>query len=166
MASALQQFFVTEGRLPVQGTIPDMISMPEYYVRLQRIYLEKSNADITLMRGLCFTISEALNNAGQAVAQVNDDDLTMFVRNCLQIEVLKMRTISEETENPDWSADVADEMFDNECHGPRWLIAMKAFEACAAKSADPANFGEDQANLATELAALKVEAKTMTDAMG
>jgi len=34
MARALKQFFEAESRLPVQGTIPDMISLPEYYLTL------------------------------------------------------------------------------------------------------------------------------------
>lgn len=55
----------------------------------------------------------------------------MFVRNCLQIEVLKMNNIRQEQEQPDWSADVADELMDPESSCPRWLIAMKAFEKAA-----------------------------------
>lgn len=55
----------------------------------------------------------------------------MFVRNCLQIEVLKMNNIRQEQEQPDWSADVADELMDPDASCPRWLIAMKAFEKAA-----------------------------------
>ena len=50
MARALKQFVEEEGRLPVQGTIPDMISLPDYYLTLQRIYLAKSEEDIGKMR--------------------------------------------------------------------------------------------------------------------
>ena len=48
---------------------------------------------------------------------------------------------------------------------PRWLIAMKAFEKAASKSANPASFSDDAANQDAELAAMKLEAKEMTDAM-
>lgn len=50
MARALKQFVDQEGRLPIQGTIPDMISMPDFYLTLQRIYLAKSEEDIGKMR--------------------------------------------------------------------------------------------------------------------
>ena len=50
MARALKQFVESEGRLPVQGTIPDMISMPDYYLAIQRLYLAKSEDDIAKMR--------------------------------------------------------------------------------------------------------------------
>jgi len=50
MTKALKAFYETNNRLPVQGTIPDMISLPEYYITLQKIYLAKSDADIAIMR--------------------------------------------------------------------------------------------------------------------
>ena len=56
-------------------------------------------------------------------------------------------------------------MCDPDAPCPRWLIAMKAFEKAASKSADPAGFSDNQANQETELAAMKLEAKAMTDAM-
>ena len=92
--------------------------------------------------------------------------LELFVRNCLQIEVLRMNTVRQELEQPDWSADIADEMMcDPDAPCPRWLIAMKAFEKAAAKSANPAAFSDDQNNQEADLAAMKLEAKAMTDAM-
>lgn len=45
MAKALKIFVEREQRLPVQGTIPDMISITEFYVKLQQIYLKKSASD-------------------------------------------------------------------------------------------------------------------------
>ena len=90
MARALKQFVDQEGRLPVQGTIPDMISMPDYYLTLQRLYLAKSDEDIGKMRTMIDSYVTASNGQAQPVPQ---DELVMFVRNCLQIEVLKMNTI-------------------------------------------------------------------------
>lgn len=76
-----------------------------------------------------------------------------------------MRDIRKEQEYPDWSADVADEFMDPDASCPRWLIAMKAFEKAASKSASPLTFSDDLANHDTDLAAMKVEAKALTDAM-
>lgn len=36
----------------MQGTIPDMISLPDYYLTLQRLYLAKSEEDIGKMRAM------------------------------------------------------------------------------------------------------------------
>ena len=52
MTRALKQFVDQEGRLPVQGTIPDMISLPDYYLTLQRLYLAKSEEDIGKLRAM------------------------------------------------------------------------------------------------------------------
>lgn len=76
-----------------------------------------------------------------------------------------MTTIREEMEAPRWGLDVEDELGDPSNHSPRWLLAMKAFEKAADKSANPATFSDDQAKNVAELAAMKAEAKEMTDAM-
>ena len=165
MTKALKAFYIVNNRLPVQGAIPDMISLPEYYISLQKIYIAKSEADTAIMRQYVDQFLGEVNANNQVVAPVTDDELTMFVRGCLQIEVLKMNTIRKEQEQPDWSAEVADMMSDPGSHCPRWLIAMKAFEQAAFKSTDSKSFGSDQSNLEDEFAAMKVEAKVMTDAM-
>ena len=45
--------------------------------------------------------------------------------------MLKIRTLRQELEQPDWFDDVAGEMMDPSCTPARWLIAMKAFEKAA-----------------------------------
>lgn len=163
MARALKQFVADQGRLPVQGTIPDMISLPRFYMELQRIYLDRSNKDIEIMQGLLQGYASA---AGLEASPVALDELTRFVRHSNQLQAIRMTTIRQELEQPNWGLDVEDELGDPSAHGPRWLIACKAFEKAAAKSASPATFSDDQANNEAELAAMKEEAKAMTDAMG
>mmetsp|Transcript_14893 Transcript_14893/g.20170 ORF Transcript_14893/g.20170 Transcript_14893/m.20170 type:complete len:148 (+) Transcript_14893:1065-1508(+) len=103
---------------------------------------------------------------GAAAVPVEMDELTRFVRHSNQLDALRMTTIREELEAPKWGLDVEDELMDPSAHGPRWLLAIKAFEKAAASSQNPATFSDDQANNAAELAAMKAEAKAMTDAIG
>ena len=98
---------------------------------------------------------QALQASEEGAATVTRDDVVMFVRNCLQIEVLSMNTIRAEQEQPDWSADVQDCFWDPDAVCGRWLVAIKAFEKAASKSANPAAFSNDPANEAAELAALE-----------
>ena len=114
------------------------------------------------MKGLLNGYAQA---AGQQQTSIGNDEITRFVRHCNQLEALRMSTIREEMEAPRWGLDVEDELGDPDNHQPRWLIAMKAFEKAADKSASPATFSDDQANNEAELAAMKAEAKIMTDAM-
>lgn len=97
--------------------------------------------------------------------EVSEEALTMFVRGCHQVNVLKMNSVRKELEQPDWTADVVDELMDPDATCPRWLIAMKAFESSASKSANPAAFTDDAANADDEFAMLKAEAKVITDSM-
>ena len=78
MVRALKQFFDDEGRLPVQGVIPDMISLPEYYLNLQKIYLAKSDADTAILRT---HVDKYATEAG--IDKITPEELTMFVRNNL-----------------------------------------------------------------------------------
>ena len=48
----------------------------------------------------------------------------------------------------------------------RWLIAIKAFEKAALKSADPSKFSDDESQLEADLTLMKQEAKAITDVIG
>jgi len=161
MVRALKQFVDDEGRLPVQGDIPDMISMPDYYLALQKIYLAKSDADASILRA---HVDRYTSEAG--IDKITPEMLTRFVRNCLQIQVSKMNTIRQEQESPDWFDDVQCELMDPSNTCARWFIAIKAFEKAAQKSADPSKFSDDETKVEAELTLLKEEAKAITDAIG
>lgn len=59
--SALKQFHDKEGRLPLNGTIPDMTSTPEYFIALQHVYRNKALADVDTMK---LIITDVLNKLG------------------------------------------------------------------------------------------------------
>ena len=61
MCGALKRFYAKEKRLPVNGTISDMTSLPEWYIALQHVYRNKGLADIELIKG---HISEILTERG------------------------------------------------------------------------------------------------------
>ena len=79
---------------------------------------------------------------------------------------MRMRTIEEELNEPDWFDDVSMQLMEEDCTPAIWFIAMKAFESAAIKSGDPAQFSCVDANYEAELNSIKAEAKAMTDAMG
>ena len=69
-----------------------MISLPRYYMELQRIYLDRSSKDINIMRGLLQRYAGA---AGLKVSPVllQPDELTRFVRHSNQLQAIRMTTI-------------------------------------------------------------------------
>lgn len=43
---ALKKFYEANGRLPVSGTIPDMTALTDYYLAMQKLYVDKANQDL------------------------------------------------------------------------------------------------------------------------
>jgi amyloid beta precursor protein binding protein 1 len=80
MCGALKRFYAKEKRLPVNGTIPDMTSLPEWYIALQHVYRNKGLADIELIKG---HISEILTERGidQSFLTTNAEEIVRFSKN-------------------------------------------------------------------------------------
>ena len=113
------------------------------------------------MRNYINTICEARNLDKDLVSK---DELDLFCKNCMQIQVVKMNSFSNELNTPNWSKDVADEYMDPANSCSRFLIAMKAFESVWEEGNN--QLGEVDGNLAADLQLLKPKAKAMTDAFG
>ena len=96
MAKALKTFTQEKNRLPVQGTIPDMISTTDYYIKLQQIYLDKSSQDQAELRQIVDRYLQEINSPDPVMEPISEEALTMFVRSCHQINVLKMSTLRKE----------------------------------------------------------------------
>ena len=79
LAKALKCFYTDEGKLPVSGVVPDMVSTTESFLTLQRIYVTKGNADKEKMRAYVDTI---LTARALPKDQVKDDELDLFCKNC------------------------------------------------------------------------------------
>ena len=108
-------------------------------------------------------VTQILGARNLPAETIDADELTLFCKNCAQIRVIKMRSIEEELQTPDWE-DVQDEFADPSNTTVRFLLAMKAYEA--ATELGNASLGEIDANLAADLEILKVEAKKLTDSAG
>ncbi len=48
-AAAMSRFYAIEGRLPVSGVLPDMVSTTDFYLNLQEIYIIKAKSDVAKM---------------------------------------------------------------------------------------------------------------------
>ena len=80
----------------------------------------------------------------------------------MQVSVIQRRTIEQEISEPDWTEDVQGEwLCDPDATGPRWLVALRAFENLA-NTTHP-DIGKDLEKGEEELALLKEEAKKITD---
>eukprot|EP00850_Spirogloea_muscicola_P023917 SM000406S15600 [mRNA] locus=s406:33423:37590:- [translate_table: standard] len=98
LVAALKEFMMHDGKgqLPLNGGIPDMHSLSEYYIGLQQIYQSKAEADVTKVEGYVHAI---LNKVGRDPKSISRTSVKMFCRNCSNIKVLRWKTLAEEYNN-------------------------------------------------------------------
>jgi len=100
MVRALRDFMENEGKglLPVSTNIPDMHSLPEYYVKLKGIYKNGYERDRDLIRGY---LDARLNQLGGVPSDIDNELFERFVKNVRNLRVVRFRAIADEWENPD-----------------------------------------------------------------
>ncbi|CAI6003661.1 unnamed protein product [Closterium sp. NIES-64] len=95
LAAALKLFVEKEGEgdLPVDGAIPDMHSLTDFYVALQRIYLSKADADVAAVQR---HVSELLKSIGKDPASIPLATIKLFCKNARNLRVVRFKPLSEE----------------------------------------------------------------------
>jgi len=81
------------GKLPLMGTIPDMIAETKVFVDLQRIYRTKAAEDIAAVQR---HLNNILAKAGVPLDRVTEDEVKNFCKHTLFLKVLRYNTISSE----------------------------------------------------------------------
>lgn len=89
LCGALKKFYDIENRLPVNGTIPDMTSTPEWYIALQHIYRNKCLADIELIKGHITTILTERGIDHSFLAE-NEELIVRFCKNANSLQVTSL----------------------------------------------------------------------------
>lgn len=90
--AAIRSFLDGSGRLPVQGSLPDMATDTGSYVGLQKVYSSKAEADAKLVSRLASEIAEqhALDT------EFDDESIRRFCKQILGLRVYRTRSIVEE----------------------------------------------------------------------
>ncbi len=85
--NSLQRFIeLHQGRLPLNGSIPDMTASTAWYVQLQGIYKHQAEQDLKAMKDLCCGVS--------------DDDISSFCANVFTANQIETRSLWEEFRRP------------------------------------------------------------------
>jgi len=102
LVAALKEFVANEGNgeLPLEGTIPDMTSLTEYYVSLQKIYHAKAEADCRVME---HRIKDILKRIGRHPDTISRAYIKTFCKNARKLRVCRYRSIEEEFSSPNVS---------------------------------------------------------------
>lgn len=99
LARALREFVTTENdqKLPLRGSIPDMISSSDMYIQLSQVYQEQAREDIALVTS---HLSSLLQSIGKPTNFIPEVEIKQFCRNSAFLRVLRYRSIAEEYETP------------------------------------------------------------------
>lgn len=78
LVSALKQFVVENGCLPVSGKVPDMTATSDFYITLQKIYQEKARSDREKVKEI---ITKQAEEKGLMEMLFEDEDIKVFCEN-------------------------------------------------------------------------------------
>lgn len=99
LARALREFVMNEGcgRLPLQGSIPDMTSNSAIYVDLCKVYQLQAKQDIE-----CFQthLSQVLVSVGKSPNYISKEEVCLFCRCSAFLRFINYRSIADELDMP------------------------------------------------------------------
>jgi len=81
------------GKLPLMGTIPDMIAETKVFVDLQRLYRTKAAEDIAAVQR---HLNNILAKAGVPLDRVNEEEVKNFCKHSMFLKVIRYNSISSE----------------------------------------------------------------------
>ncbi|KAJ8620915.1 hypothetical protein MRB53_029444 [Persea americana] len=102
LVAALKEFIENEGdgEPPLEGSIPDMTSLTEYYISLQKIYQAKAEADFLAIEQ---RVRSILKRIGRDPSSISKTTIKNFCRNARKLTVCRYRLIEDEFNSPNLS---------------------------------------------------------------
>ncbi|KAF5195388.1 Nedd8-activating enzyme e1 regulatory subunit axr1 [Thalictrum thalictroides] len=99
MVAALKEFIANEGggEAPLEGSLPDMTSLTEYYVNLQKIYQAKAETDVLAVEQ---RVRNILKRIGREPGAISKSNIKSFCRNARKLSVCRYRPIEDEFNSP------------------------------------------------------------------
>lgn len=99
LAAGLKRFIENEGKglLPLRGTLPDMTSDSERYVKLQSVYKTQAEMD---MVAVTEHVSEICASLGSGNGRISEKEIKKFCRNSHFLKVIRCRSIADEFSSP------------------------------------------------------------------
>uniref|UniRef100_A0A0D9W0S4 NEDD8-activating enzyme E1 regulatory subunit n=1 Tax=Leersia perrieri TaxID=77586 RepID=A0A0D9W0S4_9ORYZ len=131
LVAALKEFIANEvnGELPLEGTIPDMTSLTEYYVSLQKIYQAKAESDCLALEHHVKKILKRIDRDPDSISRAY---IKAFCKNARKLRVCRYRSIEEEFGSPLLS-EVQKYFTDEDyCFAMNFYVLLRAVDRLAA----------------------------------
>ena len=107
---AIKQYVVSEegkGCLPLSGTIPDMTSDSERYIKLQSLYQEAAK---TASTHVAKHVGEILRSIGRSQDSISFAEIRRYCKNAPGLEMINTSSLKVEFENADVQCNVANRL--------------------------------------------------------
>jgi len=94
MLLALHRFMLhSSHQPPIHGSIPDMTSNTEQYIKLQQLYKNKAEEDRLLMKSF---VDEIIRTSHNTSLVVTEEQLTLFCKNVNNLRLIHTRSLEDE----------------------------------------------------------------------
>jgi len=132
LAAAVKAFVDSKeegnGKLPLMGTIPDMIAETKVFVELQRIYRNKAAQDTAAVQR---HLNNILAKAGVPVNRIPEEEIKNFCKHTLFLKVIRYKSVTRELAGEIDKESVSMQLEDFITNTPAdgcWFLALKAAE--------------------------------------
>ncbi|GAA5948295.1 hypothetical protein JCM3765_001356 [Sporobolomyces pararoseus] len=86
----------SEGLLPLTGSLPDMKSHSQTYIKLQKVYREKALTDLKLFNKLLIQVLDSLNDQDKKGREIiSKEEIESFVKHSGWLKVLRGRKLND-----------------------------------------------------------------------
>ncbi|KAE8814901.1 NEDD8-activating enzyme E1 regulatory subunit [Hordeum vulgare] len=135
LVAALKEFIANEGNgeLPLEGTIPDMTSLTEYYVSLQKIYQAKAESDCLAMEHRLKSILKLIGINPESISRAY---IKFFCKNTRKLKVCRYRSMEEEFSSPALSEVQKYFADEDSCYTMNFYVRLRVVDRLAAAIAD------------------------------
>ncbi|KAF2942043.1 NEDD8-activating enzyme E1 regulatory subunit AXR1 isoform X2 [Oryza sativa Japonica Group] len=131
LVAALKEFIANEGNgeLPLEGTIPDMTSLTEYYVSLQKIYQAKAESDCLALEHHVKDILKRIDRDPDSISRAY---IKTFCKNARKLRVCRYRSMEEEFSSPVLSEVQIYFTDEDYCFAMNFYVLLRAVDRLAA----------------------------------
>lgn len=119
--AAIKDFYEKNNRLPLAGAVPDMTSSSEMFLDLQRVYHEKSKADLAV----CVEFLKKKEMPQHVTLEAAIEQLAICCKNAKYMEITSIRDLADEEGT--LPEDFECELDDEDSLAP-WYLAVRAAE--------------------------------------
>jgi amyloid beta precursor protein binding protein 1 len=132
LVSGLKRYVANEGKgyLPLPGSLPDMTSDSETYMKLQGIYRRKARDDMNMVKKY---VDDALVKAGRKAGDISEILLRDFCKNIHYIRVFHFKSIEDEFNPKKIDLDIVRDSLSDSDNNLIYYFMLRACDEFASK---------------------------------